>query len=120
MVAPLEKIRKLIALAGSSSEEEARTAAYHACRLIREHDVKIGASTSANDSWSSPAAHYAAASRPPPGPPPAKTGEYVRIRTKFESTCRHCGKSIRVEDEMAWSKGKSSYHWICYVELIAA
>lgn len=44
----LEKIRKLVALAGSDNRNEAANAALTACRLIREHDVQIGAKTSAS------------------------------------------------------------------------
>lgn len=38
----VEKIQKLIALAGSDNEHEARNAAMLACRLIREHKIPIG------------------------------------------------------------------------------
>lgn len=36
-----ERVRKLIQLAGSPSEEEARSAAYLACKLIREHKLEL-------------------------------------------------------------------------------
>lgn len=35
----LEKALRLVALAASSNLEEARTAAYQACKLIREHEL---------------------------------------------------------------------------------
>jgi hypothetical protein len=38
---PLTKARQLIALAASDSKEEARTAAFQACRLIREHGFEV-------------------------------------------------------------------------------
>ena len=38
---PLAKARQLIALAASDSKEEARTAAFQACRLIREHGFEV-------------------------------------------------------------------------------
>lgn len=37
----LDRVRRLVALASSSVEEEARTAAVTACRLIREHGLEI-------------------------------------------------------------------------------
>jgi hypothetical protein len=38
----LERVRRLIALSGSPNEEEARSAAFIACKLIREHGIAIG------------------------------------------------------------------------------
>lgn len=40
---PLERALKLIALSASSNEHEARTAAFEACRLIREHKMMLSA-----------------------------------------------------------------------------
>jgi hypothetical protein len=37
----LSRIQHLVALAASSSEEEARSAAVQACRLIREHKISL-------------------------------------------------------------------------------
>ncbi len=41
MSSTVEKVRRLIALAASDSPEEARTAAFQACRLIREHEMVV-------------------------------------------------------------------------------
>lgn len=41
MSAALDKAQKLIALSASPNTEEARTAAYQACKLIREHNLTI-------------------------------------------------------------------------------
>ena len=38
----VSRVRKLIALSGSSNENEARTAAFLACRLIRQHGLDVG------------------------------------------------------------------------------
>jgi hypothetical protein len=40
-VAIADKVMALVRLAGSDSSEEARTAAFQACRLIREHGLTI-------------------------------------------------------------------------------
>jgi hypothetical protein len=37
----LDRIRDLIALSSSPSENEARNAAYEACKLLREHKVEL-------------------------------------------------------------------------------
>ena len=111
--APLERIRRLIALTSSPSIEEARTAAYQACRLIREFDVQVGAALPANDTfWSS----YQPPPRPRPAPPPRPTDGHKCIVTKFESMCSHCGEKIHVGQDIAWCRGKASYHWSCHVE----
>ncbi len=41
----VDKVRKLVALASSPNEEEARTAAVKACRLILEHKLVVGRET---------------------------------------------------------------------------
>jgi hypothetical protein len=80
----IERIRKLIALSGSANEHEARSAAYLACKLIREGDYRVvSAETESHaevDPWPGPfAAAWAHATRahhvryeppPPPRPPP--------------------------------------------------
>lgn len=37
----LDRVKKLIALASSPNLEEARTAAFQACKLIREHELVV-------------------------------------------------------------------------------
>jgi hypothetical protein len=37
----LDKVNKLVALTSSSHEEEARTAAFQACKLIRENSLEV-------------------------------------------------------------------------------
>jgi len=44
----LTKVQRLIALTASDSKEEARTAAYQACKLIREHELTVVANGSAH------------------------------------------------------------------------
>jgi hypothetical protein len=45
----LERVGKLIALAGSTNEHEARNAAYLACKLIREHKLIVSLEKSVSD-----------------------------------------------------------------------
>lgn len=55
----LDKIHKLVALSTSSHAEEARTAAFMAVKLIREHGIVLS---------------YSASYRPPPPPKPKSHG----------------------------------------------
>jgi hypothetical protein len=52
----IDRIQKLIALSGSANEHEARSAAYLACKMIREGDYRVV--EPAADPW---ADHFAAA-----------------------------------------------------------
>jgi Protein of unknown function (DUF2786) len=54
MTSPAERVRKLVALAASSNENESRNAAVLACSLIREHKLSIGEADGAEsvpDGW---------------------------------------------------------------------
>src|SRR6185503_14887480 len=71
----LDRIRKLIALSGSANEHEARSAAFLACKLIREGGYKVvDASAAARDPWDElfARAAWTAAAAPPPRPAPAR------------------------------------------------
>jgi hypothetical protein len=95
---PVVRARKLIMLAASPYEGEARTAAYLACRLIREHNIQLGRS----------AAPTPAPSPPRPTPPPAKR----RVRqvwdrpmvAKYGGSCLHCSRWFRPGDRIHWRK----------------
>ena len=45
----IERVYRLVALAGSSNENEASAAAVKACRLIRQHDLRITGSDAASE-----------------------------------------------------------------------
>ncbi len=70
----IDRIRKLIALAASENEHEARSAAYLACKMIRDDDVRL-VEPAAPDPWAERAREQAwrsrrePAARPPPPPP---------------------------------------------------
>lgn len=73
----IDCIEKLIALSGSTNEEEARSAAFIACKLIRENCVRLVAAETIADPWK---VHFApwvaqpAPARPrPPHPRPSWT-----------------------------------------------
>lgn len=52
----IERVQKLVAMTASPHEEEARTSAFLACKLIREHDLQIGGARAAVSipQWSQP------------------------------------------------------------------
>lgn len=62
----LARLRSLIALAGSPELEEARTAAYKACQIMREEKIDPTQVVA----LLGPAERHAAAAAPPPAPPP--------------------------------------------------
>lgn len=90
----VQRVRKLVALSGSPNDNEARTAAFLACRLIREHGLEVG-----------DAAHGARrASRSEgrrPEPPRGRTtrGPYTRARNlRGEPRCHECSEPIANDD----------------------
>lgn len=79
----VDRVRKLIALAGSPNEHESRTAAAMACRLIREHGLRVD----------DPSPH---ARRAEPEAPRRRTrGPYTRDRSaRGHARCRECAEPI--------------------------
>ena len=122
----LDRARKLLALAASStSESEAKTAALAAAKLIAAHGLLVvtpaGAAQEASDAfWS---AFVAQQNDPPPPPKPVtKNGSGGKIaprqiRAKFGGTCRVCDMRFEAGDAIWWFKvdGESrSAHYECY------
>jgi hypothetical protein len=56
-VSSIDRIEKLIALSGSANEHEARSAAFLACKMIRDGGYRVVADAPAPDPW---AEHFAA------------------------------------------------------------
>ena len=81
----VDRVRKLIALAGSPNEHESRSAAAMACRLIREHDLHVD----------DPSPH---GRRVDPAPTPSRRrtrGPYERARSvRGGVRCRECDEPI--------------------------
>ena len=98
-----EKVRKLVAMTASPHLEEARTSAFLACRLIREHGLQI------------------APHRLSPPKPPAKAGVeqgqgpagFRRIRVRHPGHCRCCGKPIALGEWALWCRGNGLRHPLC-------
>ena len=96
----ISRIRKLIALAESThSEEEARTAAREAVRLIAKHGLLTGQPTHAP---------------PPPRPKAAPVWNGpVTCKSSWTGTCEVCGKALRGSGIVYW-QGKRVRHAACH------
>ena len=80
----VDRVRKLVALAGSPNEHESRSAAAMACRLIREHGLHVH----------DPSPH---ARRADPAPARRTQGPYTRARSvRGGFHCRECSEPIAV------------------------
>src|SRR6185295_9929478 len=94
----LERVSALVARASSSFEEEARTSAVIACRLIREHGLEVSLPGSV---------------REPPQEPVSDEPEVRIIRSKFESSCLGCGGFVGIGERVSWTKGRGVSHLDC-------
>jgi hypothetical protein len=89
----IERVTKLVALATSPNENEARNAAYQACRLIREHRLTVVEAKETVHRWT--VVDATAVKRPTP--PPA----YVPTAEEVAEATRRAAESERAE---AWWK----------------
>jgi hypothetical protein len=102
------KVEKLLAMSASPHLEEARTSAFLACQLIREHGLQVNVhrSPAATASWPPPirGTPQEAHSRPPwlsPHPrPPSRP-------------LRCCGSPISPGDDALWFPGNGLRHPLC-------
>lgn len=86
----VRRVRKLVALSGSPNENEGRTAAFLACRLIREHGLEVADPGSGTRRAERP-------SEPPRGR--ATRGPYTRARhLRGEPRCHECSEPIANDD----------------------
>jgi hypothetical protein len=90
----IARIEKLIALSGSANEHEARSAAFLACKLIREGGYRVVDAAPAANPWDElfTAAWSAAAPEPPrPRRPPPDTRPRRRVPCEI-ATARRSGQ----------------------------
>ncbi len=111
----IDKIMKLIALTASPNENEARNAAFLACRLIREGGLEVVEHrdpVSYEDLFRKAAE---AAYRPPtyarPYQPPKQ--QWHAIRAQFGSKCGGCGCVIEVGEQIWWKRDCKARCLIC-------
>lgn len=122
----LDRIQKLIALSASPEEEEARTSALMACRLILEHRLIVVRHTNSKsvedhkttwweDMGFDPETVQFRNRRPaPPRPPPRPPRPTVTLRivVMCEALCSVCGQKVGLSEE-AWLHGSSVIHLGC-------
>ena len=110
---PAERVRKLVALAGSPFEQEARTSAYLACKLIREHGLRVesGEAPPAYEPRTSPGTPYArdAGEHAAEGPP-FMAGGACRATARYAVVCLDCGALIAEGSSMWWRRGYGGVH----------
>jgi hypothetical protein len=100
-VSLLDKVNALIrrAVDPGASEEERRTSAHLAARLIHERGLSVGAPES-ETRW---------ASEPEP------EARRSIIRSRFETYCRACVSPIQIGELCAWRKGSGVLCRRCYL-----
>lgn len=101
----LARVRALLARAASPAEEEARTCAHIAARLIREHGIELSLPRS---SAAPPTAWPAAPPRGADAVPRRRT-----ISARFAGYCRLCGAHYRVGELVSWARGLGAVHVPC-------
>ncbi|MCP9891670.1 DUF2786 domain-containing protein [Cyanobium sp. Aljojuca 7D2] len=102
-----EKVRKLVAMSASPHLEEARTSAFLACRLIREHGLQVAPHCLAAQPM--PAQPH----RPAGGQTPGETSGFRRIRVRHPGHCRCCGSPIAPGEWALWCRGNGLRHPLC-------
>ena len=117
----IDRLHKILAMAESPVEEEARTAAIMAVRLIKKHNVQLSMpGRNTEDLFEHFRRPPPAAKPPKPPPPPPKSGRVPRfgerpvpMTAKYISTCRVCGKDCFEGDRVWWLKGHGVTHRDC-------
>lgn len=110
----IDRIKKLIALSGSANEHEARSAAYLACKLIREggYEVVDATAPSPVDPWDELFRSAAAASRarrpqhreprqPPPDVRPTRRVPSEIGRARRSGLCAVCREAFEEGSDVA-------------------
>ncbi len=87
MSSTTDRIEKLIALSGSANEHEARSAAYLACKMIREGGFRVVEPAPAPDPWADhfTRSAWTASTHAERQPPPRRPAPDVRPRRRVES-----------------------------------
>jgi len=108
-----EKVMRLIALAGNNpNENEARTAAFLACKAIREGGLLLVAKDDPRLRGSRGAPPPPPRPQPPPPPPSyaeakrqAQSPPRKLITLQFPGWCKVCRKDIPADSKAWWLKG---------------
>lgn len=104
----LQKLDKLIALSGSDQIEEARTAAFMACKIIRDNEIRLGSFKEAGNAEPRVATQHTESQENKDNLP-----KPMMIIVKFNTKCRACGHLIQEGTPAYWVKGTGCYHPTC-------
>lgn len=108
------RIENLIALEGSANEHEARSAAFLACKLIREGGYRLvdadhdpwaeRAAAASASAWAAawPHAERPASRRPPPDTRPRRHVPSTIRRAKWSGRCAQCGEEMEEGSEVGY------------------
>lgn len=103
----LDRIRALLARAAhpTTPEEEARTSAVQAARLIARYDVPIGTATVVDVRvWPSPT--YGPSGR-------GGSGLHCRYQAARSGRCQECGRAFHKGEEIGWRNPIGPVHLDC-------
>ena len=107
----IDRIQKLIALAGSANEHEARSAAFLACKLIREGDYQVvekatadpwAAFHQATAAWAEPSPARRAPRKPAPDTRPRRRVPCEVGRARRSGNCAVCGEPFEDGSDVAF------------------
>jgi hypothetical protein len=110
-VSSADRIEKLIALSGSANEHEARSAAYLACKLIREGGFRVIAPAPDPRAAPFPTSAWTTSPRPKAPPRPRRPAPDVRprrvvpceIRTaRWSGRCSVCSEAFEEGSDVAF------------------
>jgi len=100
----IDKVSKLLALASSPNENEARNAALKAAELIAAHHLQLAPKTAIRTL------------RPFAARGDGRRGEQVRpilITSRYAGICRACRRPYEIDDLIHWLRGHGAVHHGC-------
>ena len=116
----LDRVKKLLALAASPNEHEARTAALLAAKLIREHGLELvdrrpaARKTPAATRRATPATERRARKSSGGGRTRAVVDVPSRIVSPLGGDCCHCGRRYRAGADIYWFDSRGGMHPECF------
>lgn len=107
----LDRVTRLLALATSENENEARNAAVQACKLIRQHDLRLSLPPHPMVNRPIPSA-YPSTYEPVTPRRAVIVDDYAPmvIKAKMSSPCLDCGDFIQQGDNAWYVRGRGMVH----------
>ncbi len=118
----LGKAQRLLALTTSSNIDEARNAALALARIIRAHGIVLslppegrGTTFPTPNVPKPPGVQVKVKVPRRPYTPPINVDDWQKIKAKFAGYCKGCGKGIKQNTPIYWSREKGAYHPVCFI-----